>query len=660
MKNCILFVVLWLMASELYAFRVRGSIEGVSSGEWVYLCTDAPDGCNHKWQLSCVADSVKVGCDGCFELETRNVSHGRLWLLRSEKKLIQYFFSSGEDYEVRGKAGNIGLRTKSVVCGRDALLAEEVMSLMETAYITPVERRIGIGWLKRFAAEDAGVWALAYYYSVLHNLEWREVEEILPLIPEKQYGNPYYEVIRRYHDRQKLVQDGMILTWSAGSEKNDESVDEDFLRGHPFLVYAFPYEGPAFEKTYLRRACDLADLTRRFPDMRLILACPEFTDSVCKHTLNDLSGEQIRIMSLKSLCAGNAWAGALKHSEGIVLADKNGRVMTTTGKIGKLESVLAKGTEWVPHYIINGYVVGVGSGVAELVYAGNDGMDYGVRDTASIVNGHFRFEGTMDRPEYCNIGIRGTDYPVGFWLDNEVTDVHIRVVDAGTSSGERPFLDGKIYGNRLEEKYRKLADSRDETEIQAQIGGGASDPVVLFWMAYVLIKDYPLKTVEKWFRKLDKGLKKYREYQDVEQYFRLQNALQPGNEAPVFHLVGQEGERVALTSFRGKYVLLDFWASCCGPCRAEIPHLKELWSAWHEKGLEILSISLDRKRSGWEGALEEERMPWKQVWDRDGKVGESYNVQSIPHLVLVGPDGHISAVNLRGKMLEDKLQEILN
>ena len=147
MKNCILFVVLWLMASELYAFRVRGSIEGAASGEWVYLCTDAPDGCNHKWQLSCVADSVKVGCDGCFELETRNVSHGRLWLLRSEKKLIQYFFSSGEDYEVRGKAGNIGLRTKSVVCGRDALLAEEVMSLMETAYITPVERRIGFGWI---------------------------------------------------------------------------------------------------------------------------------------------------------------------------------------------------------------------------------------------------------------------------------------------------------------------------------------------------------------------------------------------------------------------------------------------------------------------------------------------------------------------------------
>lgn len=112
---------------------------------------------------------------------------------------------------------------------------------------------------------------------------------------------------------------------------------------------------------------------------------------------------------------------------------------------------------------------------------------------------------------------------------------------------------------------------------------------------------------------------------------------------------------------KGRYVLLEFWASWCGPCRSDIPHLKEVYELYHPVGFEILSISMDTDEQKWKEAIEKEQMPWLQVTDKkafEGDLSKVYNFSGIPACVLVGPDGVIVHRNFRGPHLDKGLIEL--
>jgi peroxiredoxin len=118
---------------------------------------------------------------------------------------------------------------------------------------------------------------------------------------------------------------------------------------------------------------------------------------------------------------------------------------------------------------------------------------------------------------------------------------------------------------------------------------------------------------------------------------------------------------VPLKSFRGKYVLIDFWASWCGPCRAENPNVVKAYSAYHPKGFEILGVSLDQNKDPWIKAIHKDNLTWTQVSDLRGwgsEIAKLYNVTAIPNNFLVNPDGKIIGTNLRGQALEEKLKTI--
>lgn len=150
-------------------------------------------------------------------------------------------------------------------------------------------------------------------------------------------------------------------------------------------------------------------------------------------------------------------------------------------------------------------------------------------------------------------------------------------------------------------------------------------------------------------------------YKKLKKTAEQMHALGEGAIAPGFQLPTPEGKQVSLSSFRGKYLLLVFWASWCAPCRGEIPHLKEIYEKYHADGLDILSVSVDNNRAAWEKALDESNMPWTQVSDLQGLKGEVpnlYNVQGVPALWLIDQEGKIMVNNLRGERLNAKLQEI--
>lgn len=125
-----------------------------------------------------------------------------------------------------------------------------------------------------------------------------------------------------------------------------------------------------------------------------------------------------------------------------------------------------------------------------------------------------------------------------------------------------------------------------------------------------------------------------------------------GTPAPDFTLNDREGNPVPLESLRGQYVLLDFWASWCHPCRESMPHLKELYARYHEKGLEILGISTDSKSEDWLQAVREDATPWIHVLDSG--VAEAYGVHSIPTFFLIDPEGIMV-----GKIGHDDLDAVL-
>ncbi|WP_454802889.1 TlpA family protein disulfide reductase [Mucilaginibacter phyllosphaerae] len=163
------------------------------------------------------------------------------------------------------------------------------------------------------------------------------------------------------------------------------------------------------------------------------------------------------------------------------------------------------------------------------------------------------------------------------------------------------------------------------------------------------------------FNLLSNSVKSSKTASRTKEFLGLEGDLRIGAKAKNIISRDSSGKEMMLSSLAGKYVLIDFWASWCVPCREEIPALQAIYKKYRDQNFTILSVSLDDDRSKWLNALKQENMPWSNISDLEGFNGlssKSYNIHAIPYNLLIDPTGKIIAKNLKGTELLDKLNAV--
>lgn len=174
-------------------------------------------------------------------------------------------------------------------------------------------------------------------------------------------------------------------------------------------------------------------------------------------------------------------------------------------------------------------------------------------------------------------------------------------------------------------------------------------------------KDRSPEELEAGYTNLSERVKQSSLGEKIRNTLATLRAVGKGEVAPDFTLQTPEGTDLSLSSLRGKCVLVDFWASWCGPCIKELPNLKQVYEKYHEKGFEIISISLDDKKTNWTKAIEKHQIPWLHVSSLEGwkcPVAKLYHVTGVPAMYLLDAEGRIVSDDARGEALEMEVEKL--
>jgi peroxiredoxin len=337
-------------------------------------------------------------------------------------------------------------------------------------------------------------------------------------------------------------------------------------------------------------------------------------------------------------------------------------------------------------FVINGYLKGLPDNT-EIVLKNEDISTKPIATTNSK-GGKFILKGNISDPSIYNITISGNQQKLFLFLDNssvQLTGNKDSLMFAKVSGSPTHndfsqfnrefnqtyarlnFLTQQVNSGKMQvdEKVRKeyeqlvnSIDAKTAAYVSAKPGSYVSPFVILVSTQF---NDDVVKIEEK-FKMLTEPARSGHFGKILQQVISEKKIGAIGTNAIEFVQNDTEGKPVSLSSFRGKYVLVDFWASWCKPCRLENPNVVEAYEKFRKKNFTVLGVSLDRDREPWIKAIQEDKLAWTQVSDLKfwkNEAAAKYRVQSIPQNFLIDPNGKIVAKNLRGGDLHQKLNQIL-
>lgn len=342
-----------------------------------------------------------------------------------------------------------------------------------------------------------------------------------------------------------------------------------------------------------------------------------------------------------------------------------------------------------PKYTINGTVNGEETGNVFLIQ-----YNQGKADTlgrSALTQGKFTIEGSVNEIAPAYLMIEGKRYAAPIFIENAAFTANLNPTKASETSitgtptqeiaTQFEAINAKFEAEqaKLYQEFSTAMQAKDEAkanEIRAQfdqltkatqeqedalIAANTNSIVSAFVIAQKM-GGLKLDELKVKFESLSPEVKATIIGKVIGDRIAKVESVAIGQIAPDFTLNTPEGEPLSMHSVKGKVKIIDFWASWCGPCRGENPNVVKIYEEYHPKGLEIISVSLDRDKEAWLQAIKDDNLGWHHVSDLkfwQCEAAQQYAVNGIPHIVILDENNKIIAKNLRGEELENKIKELL-